>query len=134
MSNINVDDTYIITENVENVYYCIPIVEDGQWDDVASWMGMVKSLMVQEDPLIADPFKELYHVSSKKVDNVDLSDWIALQEQAKTHNRQMKELTASHRQQSVQAEANNKKWDPLEIGPNEQANKMAISHHGLALT
>ena len=26
----------------------------------------------------------------------DLGDWLELQEQAKTHNRQMKELAASH--------------------------------------
>jgi hypothetical protein len=25
---IDVDDTYYVTENVENAYYCVPIVED----------------------------------------------------------------------------------------------------------
>ncbi len=95
--NINVNGTYCITENVENAYYCIPIKEDRQWDE--------------------------------------LSDWLELQEQAKTHDRQTKELAASqveHQQWSVQAEASNSKWDPHEMEPNEQANKMVTRHHGPA--
>ncbi len=45
----------------------------------------------------------------------------------------MKELATSHvegKQWSVQAEASNGKWDPQELGPNEQANKMVTKHHG----
>ncbi len=84
MCNIDVDDTYYVTENVENAYYCFPIIEDRQWDDLASWMGMIESYMGQEDPLIADPYEEIHDVSSKKMDEADLSNWLELQEQAKT--------------------------------------------------
>ncbi len=67
MCNIEVDDTYCITENVEDGYYCFPITEDGQWEDLASWMlGMVESLMGQEDPLMADPYKVFHDMSSSK--------------------------------------------------------------------
>jgi hypothetical protein len=94
---IYVKYTYFVTENVENAYYCVPIKEDGKWDD--------------------------------------LSDWLELQEQAKTHNRQMKELAARHvedQQQSIQAEASNGKWDQQEMGPNKQVNMMVTRHHGPA--
>jgi hypothetical protein len=93
--NNDVDDTYYVAENVENSYYCVSILEDGQLDDLASWMGMVESHMGQEDPLIADPYKELHDVSNEKTDDADLSNWLELQEQAKIHHRQMKELAAS---------------------------------------
>ncbi len=56
---------------------------------------------------------------------------------AKTHDRQMKELAASHvedQQPSVQAEANSGKWGPQEMGPNEQANKMVTRRHGPAFS
>jgi hypothetical protein len=53
--NVKVDDTYYVTENVKNAYYFVPITEDGQWEDLASWMGLVESIMSQNDPLIADP-------------------------------------------------------------------------------
>jgi hypothetical protein len=55
------------------------------------------------------------------MNNADLSDWLELKEQAKTHNRQMEELAASHvedQQQPIQAEASNGEWDPQEMGPN----------------
>ncbi len=54
VDKIKVDDTYYITENVENAYYCVPITENGQWEDLESWMGLIESLMGKEDPLIAD--------------------------------------------------------------------------------
>jgi hypothetical protein len=50
--------------------------------------------MGQEDTLIADPYEELCDMSNKKTDDADLNDWLELQEQAKAHNRQMKELAA----------------------------------------
>jgi hypothetical protein len=112
-----------------------PIAEDGQWNDLASRMGMVESHMGQEDPLIADPYKELRDMSHKKTDNADLSDWLELQEKTKTHNRLMKELAAGHMEdqhRSVKAEANDGKWGPQEMGPNKQANKMVARHHGPA--
>jgi hypothetical protein len=43
--NIEVNDTYYVTENSENAYYCVPITEGRQQEDLASWMGLVKSLM-----------------------------------------------------------------------------------------
>jgi hypothetical protein len=103
--------------------------------DLTSWMGMVESHMGHEDPLLADPYKELHDVSNKKVDNAGLNDWIELHEQAKTHHGQMKELAASYvddQQRSVQAEANNGKRGPHEMVPNEQADKMVTRHHGPA--
>ncbi len=81
--NFDVGDTYYVTENVENAYYSVPIIEDGQWDDLASWMGMVESHKGQEDQLIADPYEELRDVSNKGMDNTDLSDWLELQEKSK---------------------------------------------------
>jgi hypothetical protein len=82
--NININETYCITENIENTHYCIPIIKDRQWVDLG------------------------YHI-------ID--------------NRQMKELAASHvedQQWSVQAEANNSKWDPQEMGPSIQTNRVVI--------
>jgi hypothetical protein len=44
----------------------------------------------------------------------------------------MKQLVVNHvedQQRSDQAEASNDVWDPMELGPNEQANKMVASSH-----
>jgi hypothetical protein len=131
--NININDTYYVPENLENTYYYVPITEDGQWDDLASQMGLVESHMGQEVPPTADPYKEFHDVSNKKKDDVDLSDWLELQEKAKTHKIQMKELAASHvedQQWSVQAEASSGKWGPQEMGSSKQA--MVTRHHGPA--
>ncbi len=78
MCNLNVNDTYYVTEDVKNAYYCVPILEDGQRDDLASWMGLVESHMGQENPLKADPYKEICDVSNENTDDVDLSDWLEL--------------------------------------------------------
>jgi hypothetical protein len=43
--NIDANDTYYITENVEYAHYCVPIIEDGQLDDLACRMGLVESHM-----------------------------------------------------------------------------------------
>ncbi len=98
MCIIDIDDTYYVKENVENAYYCVPIIEDRHWDDLASWMGLVEIPMGPEDPLTADPYpyKEFCDVLNEKTDDADLNDWLELQEQAKVHNRQTKELVASH--------------------------------------
>jgi hypothetical protein len=64
--NINVDYTYYVTENIENTYYCVRITEDGQLDDLASRIGIVESLMIQEDPLMANPYIEFCDASNKK--------------------------------------------------------------------
>jgi hypothetical protein len=98
-------------------------------------MGLVESHIGQEDPLMADPYKELCDMSNKKTDDAGLNDWLELQEQANVHNRQMKELAASHvenQQWSIQTEDSNGKWGPQEMGSNKQANKMMTRHHGLA--
>ncbi len=72
--------------SVENAHYCVPITEDGQWGDLAYWMGLVESLMVQENPLMADPYKGFYDTSSsKKTDDAGLNDWLELQEQSNVH-------------------------------------------------
>jgi hypothetical protein len=60
-------------------------------------MGLAESLMGHENPLMADPYEGFYEASSnKKSDDACLNDWLELQEQAKMHDRQMKELVASH--------------------------------------
>jgi hypothetical protein len=74
-------------------------------------------------------------VSNKKTDDTGPNDWLELQEQANTHDRQIKELAVSHvedPQWPVQAEASNGKWSPQELGFKEQANKMVTRHHGPA--
>jgi hypothetical protein len=69
----------------------------------------------------------------KKTDDMGLNDWLELQEQAIRHCRLMKQLVINHaedQQLSVQAGgANNDVWDPQELVPNGQANKMAASSH-----
>ncbi len=45
-------------QDVEAAYYCIPIIEDRQWDDLGSQMGLVESIMSQEGPFMADPCAE----------------------------------------------------------------------------
>ncbi len=46
---------------------------------------------------MADPYKGFYDASfEKKTDDAGLNDWLELQEQANVHDRQMKELVASH--------------------------------------
>jgi hypothetical protein len=60
-------------------------------------MGLVKSIMGQEDPLMADTCSEAQMTSNnKKINDVGKNDWLELQDQAKLHDNQMKELVASH--------------------------------------
>ncbi len=47
-----------VMQNVEEAYYCVPTVEDGQWDDLSNWMGLVKHSVGQESPLMADSCSE----------------------------------------------------------------------------
>ena len=47
-----------ITQGIEEAYYCVPTIEDGQWDDLNNWMGLVESIVGQEGPLMADPCSE----------------------------------------------------------------------------
>jgi hypothetical protein len=90
----------------------------------------------QEGPLMAGPCAEEQMTSNnKKINEVGKNDWLELQDQAKLHDNQMKELVASHVEdqlRSVQAETDAGKWDPPEMGPNKQVSKMVPSHHGPA--
>jgi hypothetical protein len=99
-------------------------------------MGLVKSIMGQDDPLMADPCSEAQMTSKdEKINDVGKNDWLELQDQAKLHDNQMKELVASHMEdqwRSVQVETNTGKWDPTEMGPNKQVSMMVPSHHGPA--
>jgi hypothetical protein len=85
---------------------------------------------------MADPCAEEQMTSNnEKINEVDKNDWLELQDIAKLHGNQMKELLTSHvedKQRSFQAETNAGKWDPPEMGPNEQISKMVPSHHGPA--
>ncbi len=47
-----------VTQDVEAAYYCVPIIEDGRWDELDSQMGLVESIMGQEGLLMADPCAE----------------------------------------------------------------------------
>ncbi len=134
--NIAQDKMPYVTQDIEATYYCFPIIEDKQWDDLDSRMGLVESIMVQEGPLMADPCaEEQMTLNNKKINDIGKIDWLELQDQAKLHDNQMKELVTSHmegQQRSVQAETNTGKWDPPEKGPNKQVSKMVPSHHGPA--
>ncbi len=85
---------------------------------------------------LADPCaKEHMMSNNKNMNDVGQNDWLELQDQAKLHDRQMKELMASHvedHQRSVQAKTDGGKWDPLDMGPNKQVSKMVPSYHGPA--
>ncbi len=97
--NIAVDDAAYVKQDIETAYYCAPITEDGQWDDLNCQMGLIKSLLNQEGLLKADPCKEDHVMSNnKKTDDAGLDNWLELQEQANKHDRQMKELVTSHKE------------------------------------
>ncbi len=83
-------------QDVEATYYCVPIIEDGRWDDLDSRLGLVESIMGQEGPLMADPSEEQMALNNKNTNDVGQNDWLELQDHAKVHDRQMKELVASH--------------------------------------
>ncbi len=72
-----------------------------------------------------DPCSEEQMMSSnKKSNDVDLNDWLELQEQAKLHDNQMKELVASHmedQQRSVQAENGAGSWGPPKWDPTSKS-------------
>jgi hypothetical protein len=99
-------------------------------------MGLVESIVGQEGPLMADPcLEEQITSNNEKINDVGKNNWLELQDQAKLHDNQMKELVASHvedQRRSVQVETNAGKWDPTEMGPNKQVSKMVPSHHGPA--
>jgi hypothetical protein len=130
--NIAQDKMPYVTVDIGAAYYCVPIMEDKQLDDLDSRMGQVKSIVGQEGPLMADPRSEEQMTSNnKKINDIGKNDWLELQDQEKLHDNQMKELLASHvedQQSSVQAKTNAGKWDPPEMGPNQ----MVPSHHGPA--
>ncbi len=108
--NIAHDKVPYVMQDVEAAYYCAPFIEDGQWDDLDIWMGLVESIMGQEGPLMADPCaEEQMTANNEKINDVGKNDWLELQDQAKLNNKQMKELVSSHvedQQRSVQAETN----------------------------
>jgi hypothetical protein len=110
MCNIAQEEVPNITQDVEATYYCVPIIEDGCWDDLDSQMGLVESIMGQEGPLMADPCtEEQMTLINEKINDIGKNDWLELQDQAKLHDKQMKELVTSHvedQQRSVQAETN----------------------------
>jgi hypothetical protein len=136
--NIAQDKVPYAMQDVEAAYYCVPIIEDGQWDDLDSRMGLVESIMGQEGPLMADPCaeeQEQMTFNKENMNDVGQNDWLELEDQAKLHDRQMKELVASHmedQQRSVQVKTNAGKWDPPDMGSNKQVSKMVPSYHGPA--
>jgi hypothetical protein len=96
-------------------------------------MGLVDSIVNQEGPLMADLCSEEQMTSN--IDDVGMNDWLELQEKAKLHDNQMKELVTSHveyQQRSVPAETNTGKWGPQKMGPNKQVSRKVPSQHGQA--
>jgi hypothetical protein len=85
---------------------------------------------------MADPCaKEQTTLNNKKMNGIGQNNWLELQDPEKLHEKQMKELVASHvedQQRSVHAETNAGKWDPPDMGPNKQVSKMVPSYHGPA--
>jgi hypothetical protein len=73
-------------------------------------MGLVESIAGQEGPLMADPcIEEQMTSNNKNMNDIGQNNWLELQNQAKLHDRKMKEFMASHvedQQRSVQAESN----------------------------
>jgi hypothetical protein len=64
-----------ITQGIEEAYYCVPIIEDGRWDNLNNWMGLVKNIVGQEGPLMADPFSEEQMMSNnEKINDIGMSD------------------------------------------------------------
>ncbi len=118
-----------IMQGIEEAYYCVPTIEDGQWNDLNNWMGLVDSIVGQEGSLMANLCSEEQMTSiNKKIDDVSINNWLQLQEKAKLHDNQMKELLTSHtedQQMSVQVETNACKWGPQKMGPNEQVIRKA---------
>jgi hypothetical protein len=95
--NIAQDKMPYIMQDVKAAYYCVPIIEDGQSDDLDSWMGLVESIVGQEGPLMADLCTEEQMMSNnKKSNSIGKNDWLELQDQAKLYDKQMKELMVSH--------------------------------------
>jgi hypothetical protein len=58
-----------ITQVVEEVYYCVPTIEDGQWDDLNNQMGLVESIVGQEGSLMAGPCSEEQMMSNNEETN-----------------------------------------------------------------
>ena len=68
-----------IAQDIKEAYYCVPTIEDGRWDDLNNWMGLVESRVSQEGPLMADLCSEEQMTSNdEKIDDVGMSDWLEL--------------------------------------------------------
>jgi hypothetical protein len=53
--NIAQDKMPFVMQDIEVSYYCVPIIDGRQWDDLDSRMGLGESIMGQVGPLMADP-------------------------------------------------------------------------------
>jgi hypothetical protein len=95
--NIAQDKVPYIMQDVEAAYYCVFIIEDGQLNDLDSWMGLVESIMDQEGPLMADLYAdEQMTLNNNNINDIGQNNWLELQDQEKLHDSQMKEHMASH--------------------------------------
>jgi hypothetical protein len=75
MCHIAQDEMPYITQGIEEAYYCVPTIEDGRWDDLNNWMGLVDSIANQEGPLMADLCSEEQMTSNnEKIDDVGMND------------------------------------------------------------
>jgi hypothetical protein len=84
------DKMAYVTQGIEEAYYLVPTIEDGRWDDLNYWMGLVNSIVGQEGPLMADLCSEEQMMSNnEKNDDVGMNNWLELQEKAKLNDNQM---------------------------------------------
>ena len=64
-----------VMQGIEEAYYCVPTIEDKQWDDLNNQMGLVESIVGQEGPLMADPCSEEQMMSNnEKINDIGMSD------------------------------------------------------------
>jgi hypothetical protein len=67
--NIAQDKMPYVMQDIEEAYYCVPITEEGQLDDLDSQIGLVESIVGQEGPFMADPCSEEQMTSNNKIIN-----------------------------------------------------------------
>jgi hypothetical protein len=64
-----------VTQSIEKAYYCVPIIEDKQWDDLNNQMGLADSIVGQEGPLMADPCsEEQVKSNNRKIDDIGMNN------------------------------------------------------------
>ncbi len=42
------DEMPYVMQGIEEAYYCVPAIEDGQWNNLNNWMGLVNSIVLKK--------------------------------------------------------------------------------------